>query len=157
MAELLYKAPGAVVTGDVTIGEDCSVFFNSVIRGDTNSITIGNRVNIQDLCMLHTDGTAPLVIGDNVTVGHCAILHGCTIGSHVLIGMGSIILNHACIPDHCIVGAGSLVTERKTFPEGYLIFGRPAKAVRPLTDEEIQSLDNSAMHYIEIAKEYLSA
>ncbi|MBQ1467680.1 MAG: gamma carbonic anhydrase family protein, partial [Solobacterium sp.] len=129
----------------------------SVIRGDTNSITIGNRVNIQDLCMLHTDGTAPLVIGDNVTVGHYAILHGCTIGSHVVIGMGSIILNHACIPDYSIVGAGSLVTENKTFPEGYLIFGRPAKAVRPLTEEEIQSLDNSAMHYIEIAKEYLSA
>ncbi len=134
------------------MGEDCSVWHNAVIRGDEAPVSIGNRTNIQDLVMIHTGiGGYGVTIGNATSVGHSAILHGCTIGNECTIGMGSIIMNGAMIGDHCIVGAGSLVTEHKTFPENSLILGRPAKVVRPLSQEEIQNSKKNAEQYIQAA------
>ena len=153
MNKPMYAAQGAVLVGDITFGEECSVYYNAVIRADEAPITIGKRVNIQDLCLLHVSPGIPMHIGSNVTVGHGAILHSCTIGDNVLIGMGSIILNNAHIPDNCIVGAGALVTQGKTFPEGSMILGSPAKAVRTLSDEEIAGIRRNADKYVEWSAE----
>ena len=153
MNKPMYAAQGAVLVGDITFGEECSVYYNAVIRADEAPITIGERVNIQDLCLLHVSPGIPMHIGSNVTVGHGAILHSCTIGDNVLIGMGSIILNNAHIPDNCIVGAGALVTQGKTFPEGSMILGSPAKAVRTLSDEEIAGIRRNADKYVEWSAE----
>jgi gamma-carbonic anhydrase len=143
-----YIAPSADVIGDVHIGTSSSVWFQVVIRGDVNSIRIGNRTNIQDHSMLHvTRRVAPLTIGDDVTVGHRVTLHGCTLGSRILVGMGAIVLDHAVIPDDCMVGAGSLITKGKIFEPGSLILGTPAKAVRQLTPEELAFLKQSAKNY----------
>ena len=153
MNKPMYAAQGSVLVGDITFGEECSVYYNAVIRADEAPITIGKRVNIQDLCLLHVSPGIPMHIGSNVTVGHGAILHSCTIGDNVLIGMGSIILNNAHIPDNCIVGAGALVTQGKTFPEGSMILGSPAKAVRTLSDEEIAGIRRNADKYVEWSAE----
>ena len=132
----VFIADGAKVLGDVTIKEGSSVWYNAVIRADMEPVIIGKNTNIQDLVMVHVDSSHPTVIGDGVTVGHSAILHGCTIENDVIIGMGAIVLNGAVIRKNSIVGAGALITQNKTFPEGSLILGSPAKAVRQLTTGE---------------------
>jgi carbonic anhydrase/acetyltransferase-like protein (isoleucine patch superfamily) len=147
-----WVAPSADVIGEVLLGEKVSVWFGAVIRGDNTAIPIGARTNIQEGAMLHSDPGAPLTVGEDCTIGHHAILHGCTIGNRVLIGMGAIVLNRAVIAEDCIVGAGALVTEGKTFPPGSLIVGSPARAVRTLDDAARAMLRVSAQHYVEKAK-----
>ncbi|HEX8421053.1 MAG TPA: gamma carbonic anhydrase family protein [Sphingomonas sp.] len=147
-----WVAPSADLIADVVLDEDVSVWFGAVIRGDNTQIAIGARSNIQEGAMLHSDPGAPLVVGTDCTVGHHAILHGCTVGNRTLIGMGAVVLNHAVIGDDCIVGAGALVTEGKTFPAGSLIIGSPARAVRQLDDATRASLVVSAQHYVASAR-----
>lgn len=147
--ERCYIAPGTHLIGDVHLGVDSSVWFGAQLRGDNEPLIIGDGSNVQENCVFHTDPGCPLTIGTNTTIGHGVILHGCTIGSNVIIGMGAIIMNRSIIPDNSIVGAGSLITEDKQFDEGHLIIGRPAKDVRPLNDEEIIGIAKSAQSYIE--------
>lgn len=149
-----WVAPSADVIGDVHLGAQASVWFGAVIRGDNTPMLIGARSNIQEGAMLHSDPGAPLTIGTDCTIGHHAILHGCTIGNGVLIGMGAIILNRAEIADGCIVGAGALVTEGKTFPPGSLIVGSPARAIRQLDDNAAAMLQASAAHYVAKSSAY---
>ena len=151
IADSAWVADSAQVMGDVVLAQDVSVWFGVVIRGDTDAIRIGRGTNIQDASVLHADVGKPLTIGENVTVGHQVMLHGCTIGDGSLIGIGAVVLNGARIGKSCLVGAGSLVTENKEFPDGSMIMGSPAKVVRQLTPEQIQSLDASAQHYIDNA------
>lgn len=146
----------AVVIGDVVMGEECSVWFNAVIRGDVNYIRIGDRTNVQDLCMLHvTHETHPLLIGNDVTVGHSVVLHGCTIRDRVLVGMGSIIMDGAVIGEDSVVGAGALVVEGTIVPPRSLILGSPAKVKRPVTEQELAWLKQSAENYVTYARQYL--
>ena len=154
--------PSCQVIGDVTLGDDSSVWCNAVLRGDVNRIVIGKGSNVQDLSMGHvshkTDekpNGSPLVVGDYVTVGHAVILHGCTIGNECLIGMGSIIMDDVVIPDRVMIGAGSLISPGKVLQSGMLYVGQPAKALRALTDEEIAYLRYSAEHYIELKDNHL--
>ena len=149
-----WVADSAAVIGNVTLSEDSSVWFGVVIRGDTETITVGKGTNIQDNSVLHADHGMPLVIGENVTVGHQVMLHGCTIGDGSLIGIQAVVLNGAKIGKHCLVGAGALVTEGKEFPDGCMILGSPAKAVRQLTEAQIEGLKMSAQHYIDNARRY---
>ena len=142
-----WVAPSAQVMGQVSVGAGASIWFGTVVRGDTERITIGADSNIQDASVLHADAGQPLVIGERVTVGHQAMLHGCTVGDESLIGIGAIVLNGAKIGRHCLVGAGALVTEGKEFPDGSMILGSPAKVVRQLTPEQIEGLRQSAQHY----------
>ncbi|MBI2339301.1 MAG: gamma carbonic anhydrase family protein [Deltaproteobacteria bacterium] len=156
----VFLAPQAVVIGDVEIGEGSSVWFQTVVRGDVNSIRIGKRTNIQDLSVVHVsnaDGPKPAktIIGDDVTVGHRVILHGCTIGNGCLIGMGSILMDDVVIGDGAVIGAGSLVTEKTEIPPGQLAFGRPAKVIRPLTEMERAVVPYLSNHYAELARTYL--
>lgn len=145
-----FVAPSADLIGDITAGARCSFWFNTTVRGDVMPIVIGDETNIQDNTVIHgTYKKCGAVLGSQVTVGHSVILHGCRIGDLVLVGMGAIIMDQATIPDRCIVGAGSLVTENSTFPPGYLILGRPAKALRPLNEKELAFLPQSAKNYIE--------
>ena len=153
--ETVYQASGSHILGDVTIGKESSVWFNAVLRGDSNAMVIGECTNIQDNAVLHQDADYPLTIGSYVTIGHGAIVHGCTIGNNVLIGMGAIILDGAVIGDNCIIGAGALVTQGKNIPSGSMLYGNPAKVVRELTEEEKNSVAESAMHYAKLAKEYM--
>ncbi|MCQ2507561.1 MAG: gamma carbonic anhydrase family protein [Dorea sp.] len=148
----VFIADGAKVMGDVTIGKDASVWYNAVIRADRAPIVIGQRSNIQDGAILHEDTDNPLILGDEVVVGHGAILHGCEIGDHTLIGMGAIVLNKAKIGKNCMVGAGALVTGGKEFPDGSLIIGSPAKVKRELTQAEIDSINENIEEYIHLAK-----
>ena len=154
VAASAWVADSAQVMGNVVLGEDSSVWFGTVIRGDTETITVGRGSNIQDASVLHADIGKPLTIGDNVTVGHQVMLHGCTIGDESLIGIGAIVLNGAKIGRHCLVGAGALVTEGKEFPDGSMIIGSPAKAVRQLTPEQIEGLKLSAQHYMDNARRF---
>ena len=147
-----WIAESAEVMGNVTLGANASVWFGCVLRGDTESMTIGEGSNIQDLTVMHADHGLPLTIGKHVTVGHKVMLHGCTIGDESLIGIGAIVLNGARIGKNCLVGAGSLVTEGKEFPDGSMIMGTPAKVVRQLTLEQIEGLRLSAQHYIDNAR-----
>ncbi len=149
-----YVAPSAAVIGDVLLGEDTSVWFGAVLRGDVERITIGRGANVQDNSVLHCDPGAPLILDEYVTVGHQVMLHGCRVGRNSLIGIGSTILNHASIGANSIVGANALITEHKEFPDGVLILGAPAKVVRNLTEEEIATLPNYATRYIERAELY---
>ncbi|KRB83064.1 acetyltransferase [Sphingomonas sp. Root710] len=145
-----WIAPSADVIGDVRLGGDVSVWFRAVIRADNTSIGIGDRTNVQEGAMLHSDVGSPLVIGADCTIGHHAILHGCTIGDRVLVGLGARVLNDAVIGDDCLIGAGALITEGKRFPPGSLIVGSPAKAVRSLSSEEIGKLAPAgAAHYVD--------
>lgn len=151
-----FIAPSADVIGEVEIGKESSLWFQVVVRGDVNWIRIGERTNIQDHSMLHvTRQTCPLQVGDDVTVGHRVLLHGCTIGNRVLVGMGAIVMDQAVIGDDSIVGAGALVTQGKTFPPGSLIVGSPAKLVRPLNDKERAFLKKSAQNYVDDSREYI--
>ena len=149
-----YIAPNATVVGDVHIGAGSSVFFGSVLRGDREPITIGEDTNIQDNCVLHTDAGFPIRIGRGCTIGHGAILHGCTIGDNTLIGMGAILLNGARVGRDCIVGAGALVPQGMEIPDGSLAFGSPAKVRRAMTAEEIESNRAAAAFYCREAEEY---
>jgi carbonic anhydrase/acetyltransferase-like protein (isoleucine patch superfamily) len=147
----------AVVIGDVVMGEECSVWFHTVIRGDVNYIRIGDRTNVQDLSMLHvTHDTHPLVIGSDVTIGHHVVLHGCTIQDRVLVGMGAIVMDGAVIGEGSIVGAGALVTEGTIVPPKSLILGSPAKVKRPVTDKELAWIKESAENYVRYAHTYLN-
>jgi len=149
-----WIADSAQVMGRVTLGAEASVWFGTIIRGDTESITIGRGSNIQDGSVMHADIGMPIVLGENVTVGHKVMLHGCTIGDETLIGIGAIVLNGAKIGRNCLVGAGALVTEGKEFPDGSMILGSPAKAVRPLTPGQMEGLRQSARHYVENARRF---
>lgn len=149
-----WVAPSAELIGDVVLGEDVGIWFGSVIRADNTRITVGARSNVQEGAMGHSDPGAPLTIGQDCTIGHHAILHGCTIGDRVLIGMGATILNHAVIGADSLVGAGALVTEGKVFPPGSLIVGSPARAVRELDEVAKAKLLVSAQHYVANARRY---
>lgn len=152
ISESAWVADSAQVIGDVVLGDAASVWFGSVLRGDTASLHIGARTNVQDHCVLHADVGIPLTLGEGVTVGHSVVLHGCTVGDESLIGIGAVVLNGARIGRHCLVGAGALVTEGKEFPDGSMILGSPARVVRTLTPEQIQGLKDSAAHYVENAR-----
>ena len=149
-----WVAPNAVVIGDVSLKKNASVWFGSVLRGDNDPIILGENSNIQDNSVCHTDDGMPLIIGNNVTVGHKVILHSCIVGDNSLIGMGSTVLNKAKIGNNCLVGANSLVTEGKEFPDNSLIVGSPAKVKRELTDMEKKIIELSAVHYVENMKRY---
>ena len=151
IAATAWVADSAQVMGDVVLGDDVSVWFGTVVRGDSETITIGRGSNIQDASVLHADPGKPLIIGERVSVGHQVMLHGCTVGDETLIGIGAIVLNGAVIGKNCLVGAGSLVTEGKVFPDGCMILGSPAKAVRQLSPEQIEGLKLIAQHYIDNA------
>jgi carbonic anhydrase/acetyltransferase-like protein (isoleucine patch superfamily) len=151
-----WVADSATVIGEVVLGDHASVWFGAVIRGDTGeTIRIGRNSNIQDLSVLHADFGMPLTIGENVTVGHQVMLHGCTVGDNSLIGIQAVVLNGARIGRNCIVGAGSVVTEGKEFPDNSLILGAPAKVVRTLDAASAERLAHSAEHYVENARRYM--
>lgn len=142
-----FVAPGAVVRGEVHLAENSSVFYNAVLRGDRAPISIGEGTNIQDNCVVHVEYDLPVTVGKNVTVGHGAILHGCTVGDETLIGMGAIVLNGAQIGKGCLIGAGALVTQNAVIPDGCMAVGSPARVKRPLTPEEMDGLRRSAADY----------
>lgn len=154
LAPEAYVAPGAMVLGAVSLGRGTSIWFNAVVRADNDEIVIGDETNIQDLAMVHTDAGIPMRIGRGVTVGHKAVLHGCSVGDGSLIGINAVILNRAQIGEECLIGAGALVTEGKIVPPRSLVLGQPGKVVRELTSEEINSLKASAAHYAAKAQEF---
>jgi carbonic anhydrase/acetyltransferase-like protein (isoleucine patch superfamily) len=149
-----FVAPNAAVIGRVWLGRHVNVWFSAVIRGDINEIRIGDDTNVQDSAVIHVDADAPCTIGNRVTIGHAATVHGCTVGDCSLIGIGASILSHAVVGRYCIVGAGALITERKTFPDRSLIIGAPARRTRELTDEECRALEESAAVYAERGRQY---
>ena len=155
LGERVYVAPGAVVIGDVALGDDASVWFGVVARGDGFPIRVGARTNIQDGSILHiTEGMAATTVGDDVTVGHRVTLHGCTIGDRCLIGMGSTVLDHAVLGEECFLAAGSLVTPRTVIPPRSFALGRPAKVMRSVTDQELEAIRISAQHYVANARAF---
>jgi gamma-carbonic anhydrase len=154
----VFVADNAALIGDVEIGDDVSIWYGVVLRGDVNHIRIGARTNIQDNSVLHVDhGTAPAIIGDEVTVGHSATVHGCTIGRGSLIGIGSTVLSHAVIGDFALIGAGALVPEGMNVPPRTLVLGVPGRVKRDLTAEELQRLEQSWEHYVDLKNEYLKS
>lgn len=152
--ESSYVADSAVLIGSVVLEEHASVWFHAVLRGDSDIITVGARSNVQDGAVLHTDAGIELRLGTGVTVGHMAMLHGCTVGDGSLIGIGSIILNRATIGKHCIIGANALVAEGKTIPDRSLVVGTPGRVIRTLTDEEVAGLHDSARFYVDKSQRY---
>jgi carbonic anhydrase/acetyltransferase-like protein (isoleucine patch superfamily) len=155
-AEGVWIAESAEVIGNVTLAKDVGVWFGAIIRADNEPMQIGSGSNIQDAAVLHSDPGSPLRIGENVTVGHQAMLHGCSVGDGSLIGIGAVVLNGAQIGKNCLVGAGALVTEGKAFPDGSLIVGSPAVAKRDLSPEQMRALLQSAEHYRANAKRFAS-
>lgn len=151
--ESVVILPGARVVGDVTFGGDCSVWYNAVIRGDGQPIRLGRGVNVQDNAVLHSDQHST-VVGDHVTIGHSAIVHGCTVGEGSTIGMGAIVLNGARVGKECMVGAGAVVTGKTNAPDRSLLLGNPAKIVRQLTEEEVAGNYENARHYVELKELY---
>ncbi|MEN8719997.1 MAG: gamma carbonic anhydrase family protein [Oceanococcaceae bacterium] len=151
-----WIAPNATVIGNVRLEAESSLWFNVVMRGDNELMTVGRRSNIQDGTVLHSDIGIPLTIGEGVTVGHQAMIHGCTIGDNALIGIQAVVLNRAVIGRNCLIGAGSLIPEGKVIPDNSLVMGTPGKVVRELTAPEIQMLTLSAAHYVENARRYRS-
>lgn len=149
-----FIAETADIIGDVHIDEDANIWYQAVLRGDINKISVGKNTNIQDGSVVHPDESCEVVIGDNVTIGHKAIIHGCRINNNCLIGMGAIVLNNAVIGENSIIGAGAIVTQGKAIPAGSLVLGAPGKVVRSLTDEEIEALKKSAETYVELTKGY---
>jgi carbonic anhydrase/acetyltransferase-like protein (isoleucine patch superfamily) len=143
-----FVAENATIIGDVTLGERVSILFGAVLRGDNEPITIGDGSNVQDNCVLHNDPGAPLIIGKDVTIGHCAMLHGCTIGDGALIGIQAVVLNLAVIGKNCLVGAGAIVTERKSFPDRSLILGAPAKVIREVSADNIDRMRMDTLAYV---------
>ena len=156
VATNVFIAPGAKIIGQVSIDTEASIWFNCVLRGDIEQIKIGSGTNIQDLSVIHTNPGHPTIIKNNVTVGHSCVLHGCTINEHCLIGIGAIILNGAVIGENSLVAAGSLIPERKIYPPNSLILGSPAKVIRELTEQEIDSIRASAERYKKRGQEYLA-
>lgn len=154
IAATAWVADSAQVMGSVTLAEGASVWFGAVLRGDNERITIGKNSNVQDGSIIHTDRGYPATLGDNVTVGHRVVLHGCTVGEGSLIGIGSVVLNGAKIGRNCLVGACALVTEGKEFPDGSMIIGSPARVLRMLTPEQIEGMQRGAPHYVENAERY---
>ena len=150
----VFIADGAKIIGDVEIGKNSSVWFNAVIRADSDKVKIGENSNVQDNSVIHTSEGFGVQIGDNVTIGHGAIIHGCTVKDNVMIGMGAIVLNGAVIEENSIIGAGALITQGKVIPSGSLAFGNPCKIVRQLTDEEISSISRNAKSYVKEAEKY---
>jgi len=150
-----WVAPGAVLIGEVVLKKNASVWFSAVLRGDNEAIEIGENSNVQDGAILHTDLGHPLTVGRGVTIGHRAVLHGCTVGEGSLIGIGAIVLNGARIGRNCLVGAGALVTEGKSIPDGSLVIGAPGRVARPLTEAEVAGLKASAAHYVANWKRYV--
>jgi len=149
-----WVADSAEVIGDVRLGANASIWFVAVLRGDNETMTIGRNSNVQDMSTLHSDPGSPLTIGENVTIGHQVMLHGCTIGDNSLIGIQAVVLNNAKIGRNSIVGAGSVVTEGKEFPDNSLIFGSPAKVMRTISDEDVARLRHGAEHYVKNAVRY---
>ncbi len=153
--ESVFVAEGSQIVGRVEMAKDGAVWYNAVLRADVNTITVGENTNIQDGTVVHCDTNFPTTIGNNVTVGHNVIVHGCTIGEFCIIGMGSTILDGAKIGNNCIVGANSLVTQGKSFPDGMLIVGSPAKAVRELTPQEMEGIRASVNGYVELKNRHM--
>lgn len=153
----VFIAPGAVVVGNVTLDEHASVWFNATLRGDVEAIIVGPRSNIQEGCILHADPGFPTVIGEGITVGHGAVVHGATVGDNCVVGIRAVLLNGAVIGENSIVGAGALVTEGKVFPPNSLILGMPARAVRELTPDEVAANRGSAARYMERARAFRAA
>jgi len=151
IAATAWVADSARVIGRVVLGEGASVWYGAVLRGDNDLVTVGERSSVQDGCVLHTDMGYPLTLGDEVTVGHQVMLHGCTVGDGSLIGMQSVVLNGARIGRHCLVGAGAVVIEGKEFPDGVLILGAPARAVREIAPEQVRRMKQGALRYVEQA------
>jgi carbonic anhydrase/acetyltransferase-like protein (isoleucine patch superfamily) len=149
-----FVAPTAAVIGRVFLGRHANVWFGAVLRGDMNDIRIGDDTNVQDTAVIHVDSDAACTVGNRVTIGHGATVHGCTVGDCSLIGIGATVLSHAVIGSYCLVGAGALITERKVFADRSLIIGAPARRVRELTDEECRSLEKSAANYAERGRQY---
>ena len=149
-----YIAPNSIVVGSVVMEHDTSVWFNCVVRADNDVITLGEGSQIQDGCVLHADPGAPITLARNVSVGHMAMLHGCTVGEGSLIGIKSVVLNHARIGRNCLIGANTLIAENKVIPDGKLVLGSPGKVVRDLTAEEIRYVHEIALHYQERARRY---
>ena len=149
-----WVAPNATIIGDVKLEKNTSIWFNAVLRGDIELITIGENSNIQDGSVLHTDPGYPLTVGKRVTVGHMVMLHGCQISDDALIGIGSIILNNAKIGKNCIIGANSLITENKVIPDNSLVVGSPGRVLRKVTDEEIKAVLENGKHYVDFSKKY---
>lgn len=154
IAASAFIADNAVIIGKVRLEEGSSVWFGAVLRGDNELISVGRNSNVQENAVLHTDPGYPLAIGEHVTVGHQAMLHGCTIGDGSLVGIQSVVLNGAVIGRNCVIGAGALVTEGKSFPDYSLIIGSPAKAVRTLSEEDIARFKAGALHYVQRAQQY---
>lgn len=152
----VYTAPGSQIIGRAYLDDHVSVWFNTVIRADVNFIKIGKNTNIQDLCMLHVTEKNALTIGENTSLGHSVVLHGCQIGNGCLIGMGAIILDGAQIGDNCLVAAGAMVTPNKKFPAGSMIKGRPAVVERALTEEEVANVSNHYKSYLIYKEQYLN-
>ncbi len=149
-----WIAPTAVVVGNVTLKRNASIWYGAVLRGDNELIVVGENSNVQEGSVLHTDPGSPLTLGAGVTVGHMAMLHGCTVGDNSLIGIGAVVLNGARIGRDCLIGARALITEGKTIPDGSLVMGAPAKVIRPLDAEQIEGLRLGALHYVENWKRY---
>jgi len=149
-----WVADNATVVGDVELAEDASVWYGAILRGDSALLRIGRRSNVQDGSVIHADEGIPTTVGDDVSIGHLVMLHGCTIGDGSLIGIGAVVLNHARIGKHCLVGARALVTEGKEFPDGSLIMGSPAVAVRTLSEAQIEGLRHIAAHYVANARRF---
>lgn len=154
VGEDFFVAPSASVIGRVFLGRHANVWFSAVLRGDVNDIRIGDESNVQDAAVIHVDSDAPCTIGNCVTIGHGATVHGCTVGDFSLVGIGATILSHAVIGKYCLVGAGALITERKSFPDRSLIIGAPARRMRELTDDECRALERSAAGYAERGRQY---
>ncbi len=154
--ESVFLAPGASIIGDTRIGQDSSVFFGCVLRGDINSITIGRATNVQDLTTLHVASDIPVQIGDEVSIGHGCLIHACTLANRILVGMGSIIMDGVEIGEDCLVAAGSLLPKGKIYYPGSLIIGNPARILRPLTPEEIKSIAQLAKKYVGVKNGYLN-
>jgi carbonic anhydrase/acetyltransferase-like protein (isoleucine patch superfamily) len=154
LADSVWIAPNAIVIGDVRLGANVSLWWNTVLRGDNDPITIGAGTNVQDGSVLHTDEGVALTLGTNVTIGHLAMIHGCTVGDCSLIGIGAIVLNRAVIGRECLIGAGSLIAEDKIIPERSLVLGSPGRIVRQLTDEDVARIRHTAEHYTEHSRNY---
>lgn len=152
--ESAFVAEGAIVKGEVTLGENSSIWYHATVRADRATITIGDNSNIQDNCVVHVDPGAAVVIGNSVTIGHSAVIHGCTIGDNSLIGMGAILLNNCVIGKNCIIGAGALITQNTRIPDNSLVLGNPGKVKREVTPEEIEANRRNAMHYVEEGRIY---
>ncbi|MEJ6517469.1 MAG: gamma carbonic anhydrase family protein [Pseudomonadales bacterium] len=149
-----FIADNATVIGSVVLEQNASIWFNAVLRGDNDVITVGENSNVQDGSVLHTDGGFPLTIGKNVTIGHKVMLHGCVIGDNSLIGINAVVLNGAKIGKNCLIGANALIPEGKVIPDGSLVMGSPGKVVREMTADQIKGLELSALHYVENFKRY---